>query len=183
MSELSSNYKIIQKIGEGNSGEVYLAIHKNLNKKVVLKKIKSEVRDFMDKRAEVDLLKNLRYSHLPQVLDFLQIDRDVYTVMDYIPGKSFKQYLDAGTVFEERDVIYWAKQISDTLVYLHTRRPPIIHSDLKPANIMLMPDGNICVIDFNISSSLNRTGAVVTGATKGYAPPEQIQAFYHNKTE
>ena len=183
MSELSSNYQIIQKIGEGNSGEVYLAIHKNLNKRVVLKKIKSEVRDFMDKRAEVDLLKNLRHSHLPQVLDFLQIGRDVYTVMDYIPGKSFKQYLDSGTVFEERDVIYWAKQISDTLVYLHTRRPPIIHSDLKPANIMLMPDGNICVIDFNISSSLNRTGAVVTGATKGYASPEQIQAFYHNRNQ
>ena len=65
LSELSSNYQIIQKIGEGNSGEVFLAIHKNLKKKVVLKKIKSEVRDFVDKRVEVDLLKNLRHSHLP----------------------------------------------------------------------------------------------------------------------
>ena len=183
LSELSSNYQIIQKIGEGNSGEVFLAIHKNLKKKVVLKKIKSEVRDFVDKRVEVDLLKNLRHSHLPQVLDFLQIDRSVYTVMDYIPGKSFKQYLDAGTVFEERDVLFWAKQISDTLVYLHSQRPPIIHSDLKPANIMLMPDGNICVIDFNISASLNRTGAYVTGATKGYASPEQLEALYHNRNQ
>ena len=141
------------------------------------------MQNFIDKRQEVDLLKNLRHSHLPQVLDFLQINKSVYTVMDYIPGKSFKQYLDNGTVFEERDVLIWAKQICDTLVYLHGQRPPIIHSDLKPANIMLMPDGNICVIDFNISSSLDRTGACVTGATRGYASPEQMEALYYNRNQ
>ena len=61
--------------------------------------------------------------------------------MEFISGNSFKQYLDAGTEFQERSVIIWMKQISATLCYLHNQKPPIIHSDIKPGNIMLMPNG------------------------------------------
>ena len=181
MRELPDTYRIIRKIGEGNGGEVFLAIHRNLNKQVVLKKIKNEVKDLSNNRAEVDVLKNLRHSHLPQVLDFLRIDGDVYTVMDYIPGRSFRDYLEAGEYFEEKHVLFWAKQICETIAYLHSQTPPIIHSDIKPGNIMLMPDGNICLIDFNISASLSGYGARVTGYTKGYAPPEQIEALHYNQ--
>ncbi len=180
---ISDTYEILGKIGEGNSGEIYKAYHKNLGKEVVLKKVKTEIKDFVNNRAEVDVLKNLRHSCLPQVLDFLQIDGDVYTVMDFIPGNSFKQYLDAGTVFPEKSVLIWAKQICATLGYLHNQNPPIIHSDLKPGNIMLMPNGNICLIDFNISASLDGNCAWVTGFTSGYAAPEQIQAMKYNQNE
>lgn len=181
--QISDIYEILGKIGEGNSGEIYKAYHKNLGKEVVLKKIKTEIKDFVNNRVEVDVLKNLRHSCLPQVLDFLEIDGDVYTVMDYIPGNSFKQYLDAGTVFPEKSVLIWAQQICATLRYLHSQTPPIIHSDLKPGNIMLMPNGNICLIDFNISSSLDGNSAWVTGFTSGYAAPEQILALKHNRNQ
>ena len=105
-------YRVIGKIGAGNSGEIYKAYQINLGKYVVLKKIKTEIKDFLNNRAEVDVLKNLRHSCLPQVLDFFEADGDVYTVMDFIPGNSFKDYLDSGTVFEEKSVIIWAKQIA-----------------------------------------------------------------------
>ena len=141
-------YRVIGKIGAGNSGEIYKAYQINLGKYVVLKKIKTEIKDFLNNRAEVDVLKNLRHSCLPQVLDFFEADGDVYTVMDFIPGNSFKDYLDSGTVFEEKSVIIWAKQIAATLGYLHSQKPPIIHSDLKPGTIMLTPEGNICLIHF-----------------------------------
>lgn len=183
LKSISDVYEIEGKIGAGNSGEIYKAYHKNLGKEVVLKKIKAEIKDIVNNRAEVDVLKNLRHSCLPQVLDFLEIDGNVYTVMDYIPGNSFKQYLDAGTVFEEKSVRIWAKQICTTLCYLHSQKPPIIHSDLKPGNIMLMPNGNICLIDFNISASLDGDSAWVTGFTSGYAAPEQIQALKYNRNE
>ena len=101
--------------------------------------------------------------------------------MDYIPGRSFRDYLEAGEYFEEKHVLFWAKQICETIAYLHSQTPPIIHSDIKPGNIMLMPDGNICLIDFNISASLSGYGARVTGYTKGYAPPEQIEALHYNQ--
>ncbi|MDY4693315.1 MAG: protein kinase [Blautia sp.] len=181
--DFSDTYQIIEKIGEGNSGEIFKAYHKNLGKYVVLKKIKAGIKDLVNNRAEVDVLKNLRHSCLPQVLDFLEIDGDVYTVMDYIPGHSFKEYLDAGTSFPEKSVYIWTKQICATLCYLHGQNPPIIHSDLKPGNIMLMPDGNICLIDFNISASLDGNTAWVTGYTNGYAAPEQIKALKYNQNE
>ena len=163
-------YRVIGKIGAGNSGEIYKAYQINLGKYVVLKKIKTEIKDFLNNRAEVDVLKNLRHSCLPQVLDFFEADGDVYTVMDFIPGNSFKDYLDSGTVFEEKSVIIWAKQIAATLGYLHSQKPPIIHSDLKPGNIMLTPEGNICLIDFNISATLDGDTAWVTDRVTALLP-------------
>ena len=180
---IPDTYWVIGKIGAGNSGEIYKAYQINLGKYVVLKKIKTELKDFLNNRAEVDVLKNLRHSCLPQVLDFFEADGDVYTVMDFIPGNSFKDYLDSGTVFEEKSVIIWAKQIAATLSYLHNQKPAIIHGDLKPGNVMLTPEGNICLIDFNISSTLDGDTAWVTGYTNGYAAPEQIEALHYNENE
>lgn len=183
MLESNGTYQIIGKIGSGNSGDIYKAYHRNLGKYVILKKIKSNVKNFVNVRAEADLLKNLRHSGLPQVLDFLNVDGDIYTVMDFIAGNSFKQYLDAGRIFPEKSVRIWMKQICAVLCYLHGQKPPIVHGDLKPGNIMLMPDGNICVIDFNISATLEGGAAWIPGYTPGYAPPEQINAFFYNKKE
>lgn len=180
---LSDTYQIIGIIGSGGCGDVYKAYHKNLKKYVVLKKIRTGVRNLMNSRREADVLKNLRHSCIPQVLDFLEINGEVYTVMDFIPGNTFRQYLDAGNVFPEKSVIKWAKQICSTLCYMHGQNPAIIHGDLKPANIMLMPDGNICLIDFNISAILDGSQAWVTGYTNGYAPPEQIEALRFNQRE
>lgn len=183
LSHFSETYEIIGKIGAGNSGEIYKAYHKNLKKYVVLKKIRTEIKDVMNNRTEADVLKNFRHSCLPQVFNFLEVDGDVYTVMDYIPGNSFKEYLDSGTKFKEKSVIIWARQICATLGYLHSQKPPIIHSDLKPGNIMLMPNGNICLIDFNISATLDGDTAWVTGYTNGYAAPEQMYALHYNQNQ
>lgn len=180
---IANTYEIISRIGSGNSGIVYKARHMNLDKYVVLKKIKTDIKDIVNNRAEVDVLKNLKHACLPQVLDFVEDDGDIYTVMEFISGNSFKQYLDAGTEFQERSVIIWMKQISATLCYLHNQKPPIIHSDIKPGNIMLMPNGNICLIDFNISFSLGAENAFVNGYTSGYSSPEQIAAVKYNQNQ
>ena len=90
----------------------------------------------MNTRTEVDVLKNLKHTCLPQVFNFVEDNGSVYTVMEFIPGKSFKQYLDARTVFPERSIIIWMKKIAATLAYLHNQNPAVIHSDLKPGNIM-----------------------------------------------
>ena len=167
LKHIPETYEIIGKIGSGKSGDVYKAYHKNLRTYVVLKKVKTELRNLVNNRAEVDVLKNLRHSGLPQVYDFLEVDGDVYTVMTFVEGNSFGQYLDSGREFEEKSVIIWARQICATLCYMHEQKPPIVHGDLKPENIMLRPDGNICLIDFNISASLDGGDAWVNGYTNG----------------
>ncbi|MBP3901696.1 MAG: protein kinase [Blautia sp.] len=179
---LPDTYNIIRKLGEGGGGVVYLGYHRNLKKYVVLKKQKYVAADIAESRVEVDLLKDLKNPHLPQVLDFLDIDGSIVTVMEYIPGDSFKDYLERGVRFEERHVVAWAKELCQTLRYLHTQKHPIIHADVKPANIILMEDGHIGLIDFNISSSTKTGhGAYVFGFTPGYASPEQIAAAKYNQ--
>lgn len=175
-AEMAAAYEIVEEIGSGGGGIVYKAYHKRLQKFVVLKKIKSDAKKLLDSRIEADILKNLHHYYLPQVLDFLEINNDVYTVMDFIPGKSFADLIKEGHKFSPNNVKKYAKQICEAVAYLHAQVPPIIHGDIKPANIMLTPEDNICLIDFNISGFLTDRDILTLGYTEGYAAPEQKAA-------
>lgn len=171
LQNFSDTYEIIEKLGEGAGGIVYKAYHRRLRQEVVIKQHRNSAVSLTGSRREADILKNLRHSYLPQVLDFLEADGDVYTVMSFVPGKSFAQLLKEGYTFSQRDLIRWGMQISSALNYLHSQNPPVIHCDIKPANIMLTPQGDICLIDFNISFYLG--DKAVLGYTNGYTSPEQ----------
>ena len=167
----SDTYEIIGYLQSGSGGAVYKAYHKRLKKEVVLKRIKQKNVNMRINRQEVDILKNLNHSYLPQVLDFLNVDGEIYTVMSFIPGHSFKELLEEGVHFTQNQLIRWGMQLCSALYYLHSQNPPIVHGDIKPANIMLTPQGNICLIDFNISFFMDEN--TVLGYTEGYTSPEQ----------
>ena len=168
---LSDTYEILEYLQSGSGGAVYKAWHKRLKQEVVLKRIKKKNVNMAVNRQEADILKNLRHMYLPQVLDFLQIDGEIYTVMSFIPGKSFKELLKEGMSFTQKQLIRWGMQLCSALNYLHSQKPPVIHGDIKPSNIMLTPQGDICLIDFNISFFLD--GTTMLGYTEGYSSPEQ----------
>ena len=172
--EILRTYDVLEQIGEGSGGIVYKAYHRRLQKMVVLKKIIDPDYSADRNRQEVDILKNINHSYLPHVLDFFETPDGVYTVMDFIPGKSFQEYMKEGVWFAKEDLLKWGMQICSALHYLHTQRIPIIHGDIKPSNIMLKPDGDICLIDFNISFYFNHD--TVLGCTRGYSSPEQLWA-------
>ncbi len=174
--EFQNTYVILEEIGKGGGGTVLKAYHRRLQKEVVLKRIHSNLKN-MNARAETDILKNLKHAYLPQVLDFLEDESGTYTVMDFIRGESLKECLDDGREFTQEEIIRWFKQLCEALMLLHAQKPPIIHGDIKPANIMLTPDDNICLIDFNISGMFEGGDAAVTGYTPGYASPEQIRCY------
>lgn len=167
----SDTYEIIGYLQSGSGGAVYKAYHKRLKKEVVLKRIKQKNVNMRINRQEVDILKNLNHSYLPQVLDFLNVDGEIYTVMSFIPGHSFKELLEEGVHYTQNQLIRWGMQLCSALYYLHSQNPPIVHGDIKPANIMLTPQGNICLIDFNISFFMDEN--TVLGYTEGYTSPEQ----------
>lgn len=173
---LDNTYMIEEKIGSGGSGIIYKAYHCRLKKNVVIKLIKNELRGKINERSEVDILKNLKHMYLPQVYDFITDDDDIYTVMDYIPGSSLLDELKKRKRFSQKKVIKWGMQLCEALSYLHSRSTPIIHSDIRPANIMLTPEDNICLIDFNVSLLFSNDVNVV-GFSEGYSPPEQVSIF------
>lgn len=175
-------YEIQERIGAGGGGIVYLGRHLRLEKQVVLKADKRTLNTRSEAlRREVDMLKDLSHTFIPQVYDFVQEDGIVYTVMDFIEGESLDKRLIRGELPSQPQVIKWACQLLDALVYLHSRPPHgILHGDIKPANIMLRPGGDICLIDYNIALALGEDGAVKVGRSRGYASPEHYGADEDN---
>ena len=96
--------------------------------------------------------------------------------MDYIQGNSLNKALEEYGAQPQENVIEWAKQLCDVLGYLHSRVPPIIYRDMKPANIMLKPDGNVTLIDFGTAREFKEKNLADTTClgTVGYAAPEQF---------
>lgn len=173
-------YEIEYQIGAGGGGIVYLGRHTRLDKAVVLKADKRELSIGKDAlMREVNLLKGLSHTFVPQVYDFVQENGTVYTVMDYIDGRSMDKVIADQVIPPQKEVIRWACQLLEALVYLHSTPPHgILHGDIKPANIMLRPNGDICLIDFNIALALGEEGAVKVGFSRGYASPEHYGSDY-----
>lgn len=180
-SILDGKYEILTEIGHGGMSVVYLAMDTHLNKQWAIKEIRKKGSGKQDEvivnslLAEANLMKRLDHPSLPRIVDIIDNGVTIYVVMDYIEGESLDKILKENGPQEEKDVIGWAKQLCDALGYLHSQKPPIIYRDMKPANVMLKPEGNIKIIDFGIAreyKELSLADTTVLG-TKGYAPPEQ----------
>lgn len=128
---IASTYQVIREIGSGGGGVVYLATHLRLGKFVVLKADKRGLTQKPEAlRREVDALKNLSHTYIPQVYDFIEENGVVYTVMDYVEGESLDKPLKRGSAFPQATVVQWACQLLEALNYMHTRPPHgILHGD------------------------------------------------------
>ena len=94
--------------------------------------------------------------------------------MDFVEGTDLKVTIKNNGRLSSKDTVRYAKQLCEAVEYLHSRRPAIIHSDIKPANVMLTPGGDICLIDFNISLVFDSGEKKAIGGTPGFAAPEQL---------
>lgn len=178
---IDGKYEILKEIGHGGMSTVYLAMDKRLNKQWAVKEIRKKGSGKNDEivvnslLAEANLMKRLDHPALPRIVDIIDNGITIYVVMDYIEGESLDKILSEYGAQPEDRVVEWAKQLCDALSYLHSQKPPIIYRDMKPANVMLKPEGNIKIIDFGIAREYkeqNLSDTTVLG-TKGYAPPEQ----------
>ena len=178
---IDGKYEILKEIGRGGMSIVYLAMDKHLNKQWAVKEIRKKGNGRNDEivvnslLAEANLMKRLDHPALPRIVDIIDNGITIYVVMDYIEGESLDKIMAEYGAQSEELVVTWAKQLCDALSYLHSQKPPIIYRDMKPANVMLKPEGNIKIIDFGIAreyKELSLADTTVLG-TKGYAPPEQ----------
>ncbi len=179
---IDGKYEVLREIGRGGMSIVYLAMDKRLNKQWAIKEFRKDKDDTSNQVAleallkEANLMKKLDHPTLPRIVDIIDNNQNVYVIMDYIEGESLNKVLDAYGAQPQEAVIEWAKQLSEVLDYLHTQNPPIIYRDMKPANIMLKPDGTVRLIDFGIAREHKegKDGDTENIGTRGYAAPEQF---------
>lgn len=178
-SLVDGKYKILSEIGHGGMSVVYMAINEKANKTWAVKEVRKDGKlDFNTVRqglmAEIETLKRLNHPNLPSIVDVIEDHDSFIIVMDYIEGRSLDKIIEENGAQPEAYVVEWAKQLCDVLGYLHSRTPPIIYRDMKPANVMLKPDGNVMVIDFGTAKNYEIDLGETTGiGTIGYAAPEQ----------
>lgn len=178
---VDGKYKIVNKVGQGGMSVVYLAMDIHLNKLWAVKVVRKEgVRNFevvkQSLLAEVEMLKTFDHPNLPRIIDVIDAKESFVIIMDFIEGSSLNKLIEEEGAQPEKLVINWAKQLCDVLNYLHTHNPPIIYRDLKPANIMLKPNGQLALIDFGTARQYKEYNLADTTClgTMGYAAPEQF---------
>lgn len=177
---VGGKYQILREVGRGGMSVVYYAMDTHLNSHWAVKEVrktsstqKNEV-VINSLLAEKELMKKLSHPALPRIVDFIEDQETIYVVMDFIEGRSLDKIIKEHGAQPADAVIEWAKQLCDVLDYLHSKN--VIYRDMKPANVMLKPDGNVVLFDFGIAREYkeqNLADTTILG-TKGYAPPEQF---------
>ena len=190
-SVLRDRYRILEAIGQGGMGSIYRAEDLRLSGRFcAIKAIQVDPNSSPEQQEqareqfhrEASVLARLDHPNLPKVSDFFNHGNRDYLVMDFVPGTDLRQKIEEARsrdeYLDDRTVLNWAVQLCDALAYLHSQEPPIVHRDVKPANIKLTPDGVIKLVDFGLVKLMvpddTRTVTVVQGrGTALYTPLEQ----------
>lgn len=171
-------YRIHENLGQGGMGSVYRAVDENLGMEVAVKENLFTTDEYARQfRLEAVILANLRHPNLPRVSDhFVIAGEGQYLIMDFVDGEDLRERMERVGVLPEDEVIQIGAAICDALAYLHTRKPGILHRDIKPGNVKISPDGHIFLVDFGLAKVIQGNQVTTTGAramTPGYSPPEQ----------
>ncbi len=177
------NYNLIRPLGSGGTASVYRGVDKKSGERYAIKKYENET-VFSNAGREFEILAKLSDPAVPKFRELVCEGGVWYAVMEYIPGISMKEQIQREGRIAETDVIRWGKELCDVLSYLHSRYPPVIFRDLKPANIMLSPLSEVHLIDFGAAVEISpgirnpeREGDIyLPVGTPGYAAPEQFGA-------
>jgi serine/threonine protein kinase len=185
---IAGQYRIDQYLAEGGFGVVYKATETRTGQPVAIKEmIATDQKEFgmrkMFFRREADILKALQHVPIvPRLFDFVEDGAAAYLVIEFIPGDNLLNLMEkpGAQPFPVAQVATWGARICEALAHMHRMTPPLIHRDMKPENVMLLPDGvTIRLIDFGTAREMGhgrkeRGVARTKVFTEGYAPPEQI---------
>lgn len=186
---LDQRYRILQELGTGGMGKVFLAEQLNTGRKIAVKFMnaltyeqkESALRFF---RQEAIALARLNHPNIAQVYDAAPADEGFYIAMEYVPGESLRQRLNKANRLPATLALEILREACLGLATAH--RIEIIHRDLKPENLMLSDNGSdrcsVKILDFGIAIVDNKdadevdTGVGRMAGTIAYMSPEQLEA-------
>ena len=178
-----SGYKIIEKIGSGGMGDVYLAEHEKLEKKVAIKSLHNNLANDSNFRIrfsqEAKTHSKLDHPNIVRLLDYKEQKNGLFLIMEYFDGMQLDEYINkvSGPI-PEKELSNLFCQILDAIGSAH--EAGLVHRDIKPSNIMIDKKRKIKVLDFGIAKlqdeeqGLTKTGVQI--GTASYMSPEQVNA-------
>ncbi len=173
------HYNILEKLGEGGMGVVYLAQDTRLKRKVAIKFLPDLISSDPEQRTrfenEAQAAASLNHPNITTIHSIEDFDDHVFIVMEYIDGIELKERIRAGVV-PIKEAVKIAIQIAEGLNAAHKKK--IIHRDIKSQNIMLAADGIVKIMDFGLAKlpgniQITKTGSMM--GTAAYMSPEQAQ--------
>lgn len=191
---IGGHYIIGDLINSGGFGAVYRGTDTSEGSRPCAIKEIYNVTPMVRRQAlmEASVLLTIRSPHLPEVYDALEANGRFYLIMELIAGQNLLQLLQSrvpgGVVGEqepftqsqgpcsEQEVLDWLLPVMDVLQELHGRKPPIIHRDIKPGNIILRPDKTAVLVDFGLTKLYDparNTQSMIKAVTEGFSPIEQ----------
>lgn len=182
---LPDRYHILRELGRGGAGITYLARDTLLGHEVVVKLLHFgllgdwKAVELFEREAAV--LKGLHHERIPACVDFFSMDRDgmpqFVLVREHVQGVSLQERVDGGWRGTEAEIRDIGVRLARIVAYIHSVRPPVIHRDINPRNIIVREDGEVFIVDFGgvqdaIRLSTGATSTIV--GTPGYTPMEQF---------
>lgn len=178
-------YEVVSPIGSGGQAVVYAAIQRemSLDRPVVLKEfvlpsyagVKVRKRVLENIQSESKILKDLQHPNIVKLLDFFVEDERAYLVLEQIKGRTLKQQVEHDGPFKEVDAINFALQMTSILIFLHNRKPQVVHRDFTPDNLMVGHGDILKLIDFNVAQHLESISTHTVVGKHSYIPPEQFR--------
>ncbi len=170
------------KVGQGAMGVVYRALQVSMNRIVAIKllhpKLAANANLLEALTREAHVAAKLSHNNIVQAIDVGSAGAFHYLVMEFVEGKTLKQEIEAGKIFEEKEAVEIILQIAQALQHAHKRG--LVHRDVKPANVMLTPDGIAKLADLGMArqttdQSLIRKERGLAIGTPYYMSPEQAR--------
>lgn len=174
---LKMRYCIVEEIGSGGEGHLYLARDMELGNYWAVKELP------ISKKREAKLLRLLEHPSIPRMVDYIETEEACYLVMEFIRGKSLGQLQREGHVFTAEEILNYGETVLQVLEYLHSQKPAIYYGDLKPDNLMLSETGRLYLVDFGSAVLGFGNEPRICMGTEGFAAPEQYQGKVSERSD
>lgn len=183
---INGRYKVLELIGGGGMSNVYLAHDMILDRDIAIKVLRYDFsnEEELRRRFQREALSTTSLAH-PNIVNIFDVGEEGslhYLVMEYVPGKTLKEYIIDHSPVPPEPAVKIMKQLASALAHAHQNQ--IVHRDIKPQNILMDADGNVKITDFGIAMALSATSYTQTNSVLGtvhYLSPEQARGGAANK--
>ena len=182
---LAERYEIVRELGRSAAGATYQAVDRQTGRAVVSKLLHlGLVADWKSVELferEAAVLRTLNHPRIPAYVDSFRAEVDgdsrFVLVREFIEGRDFQEMVNSGWRGTEEQIRGIGRQLVDIVSYIHALRPPVIHRDINPRNVVARADGEVFLVDFGgVQDAIRSAARFATTmiGTPGYAPMEQF---------